>query len=89
LVVVADVSGQTVDSIFKSQAAHDIIYIQILNGRNVLEDQGVGGLMKLRQVFRKYDKGWDQLVGFGEFVMEFKWYRSWENFLITTAAISF
>jgi hypothetical protein len=50
-----------------------------LNGRNILENQGVGGLIKLKRVFRKYDKEWNKLAGFGEFVMEFKWYRSLER----------
>jgi len=78
--LVTDVSGQTVNPSFKSQAAQDIIYIQILNGKNIFEDQVVDGLIKLRWAFRKYDKDWNQLAGFGEFLMEFKWYRSWEHF---------
>jgi hypothetical protein len=36
-----------------------------MNGRNVFEDQEVGGLIKLRRVFKKYDKDWNQLAGFG------------------------
>ena len=31
----------------------------------------------------------DQLAGFGEFGLEFKWYRRWEIVLITAAGISF
>jgi len=51
------VSGQIIDPIFEGQAVQEKIYVQILNGRNILEEQGVGELIKLRRVFRKYDKG--------------------------------
>ena len=45
-----------------------------MNGINILEEQDVGGLIKLRRIFKKYDKDWNQLAGFGVFVMKFEWY---------------
>jgi hypothetical protein len=46
------------------------MYIQILNERNNLEDQGVGNLIKLRRVLGNMVMIRDQMSGIGEFVMD-------------------
>lgn len=54
--VSSDRFGTNCRSHFRWSNSTRKMYVKMLNGRNILEDQGVDELIKLRRVFRNYDK---------------------------------